>query len=175
MLLTIGRVSSPLGDLLLVSDAAGRLHASDFADCEGRLHRLLTRRLGPDHRLTPGAPPPAVAQALARYFAGEVTAIDAVPVVLGGSDFQNRAWAALREIPAGQRATYGQQARRIGNPAAARAVGSANHDNPCNIIVPCHRIVGADGALTGYAGGLPRKRWLLTHEDRHAGGAGRLL
>ena len=172
--LMIDHVSSPLGDLLLVGDGAGRLHACDYADCEERLRRLLARRHG-DVSLMPGPAPLGVADALARYFAGDVAAVDSVPVVLGGTAFQNRAWAALRQIPAGRPATYGDQARRIGNPSAARAVGSANYANPFNIIVPCHRVVGAKGALTGYAGGLSRKRWLLDHEDRHTGAIGLLL
>ena len=91
MELTIASVPSPLGDLLLVSDGAGRLYASDYADFEKRLHRLLTRWIGVDHRLVPGAPPQQAADALHRYFAGEVAAVDAVPVVFGGTDFQNRA------------------------------------------------------------------------------------
>ncbi|WP_068094281.1 methylated-DNA--[protein]-cysteine S-methyltransferase [Novosphingobium rosa] len=166
MRLTIHTMVSPLGDLLLVGDGEGRLHALEYADGEERLHRLLRRRLGREADLTPGALPQE--QVLTRYFAGEIAAIDALPVAMGGTAFQNQAWAALREIPAGSPATYGGQARRIGHPTAARAVGSANHNNPINIVVPCHRIIGGNGALTGYAGGLERKRWLLDHEARHA-------
>ena len=104
------------------------------------------------------------AQALAEYFAGcrrDFADIDLAP---RGSRFQQRVWQALREIPFGETASYGEVARRIGRGGAARAVGAANHDNPLGIIVPCHRVIGADGKLTGYAGGLDRKRWLLAHE-----------
>ncbi|MGI6245824.1 MAG: methylated-DNA--[protein]-cysteine S-methyltransferase [Pseudochelatococcus sp.] len=160
-------METPVGDLLLVSDAGGRLHACEYADIEERLHRLLRRRLGrAGYGLSPGGAPPSVAAAIERYFAGDLAAIDTLPVVFGGTDFQNRAWAALREIPAGRPATYAGQAARVGNPRAARAVGSANHNNPFQIVVPCHRVVGKSGALTGYAGGLNRKRWLLEHEIR---------
>ena len=167
--LAFSRIDSPLGGFLLVCDAAFRLHASEFEDAGERLHRLLRNRLGRDgYRLVPAAAPALIAEALAGYFAGNLTAIDSLPIVFGGTDFQNRAWAALREIPAGHPVTYAGQAARIGNPKAARAVGNANRNNPFSIIVPCHRVIGSSGALTGYAGGLERKRWLLDHERRFA-------
>lgn len=105
----------------------------------------------------------AVAQQLGEYFAGERTAFD-VPLSLAGTPFQVRVWEALLEIPAGETWTYGQLAAHLGNPAASRAVGLANGKNPIGIIVPCHRVVGANGSLTGYGGGLARKRWLLDLE-----------
>ena len=101
------------------------------------------------------------------YFCGALTRFE-VPLDPVGSQFQLDAWNALREIPFGETRTYGEVARTIGQPRAARAVGLANHDNPIAIIVPCHRVIGADGSLTGYGGGLPRKRWLLKHEARFA-------
>ena len=100
------------------------------------------------------------------YFTGELTEFD-LPLRLTGTAFRVKCWQALRTIPYGETVSYGEQARRIGNPKAVRAVGGANHHNPINIVVPCHRVVGADGSLTGYGGGLDRKAWLLHHEQQH--------
>lgn len=103
------------------------------------------------------------------YFDGSLREFD-VPLVLSGTEFQRRVWAQLREIPYGETASYGDMARWIGSPNASRAVGLANGRNPVAIIVPCHRVIGADGSLTGYGGGLDRKVWLLEHERRDARG-----
>jgi methylated-DNA-[protein]-cysteine S-methyltransferase len=105
---------------------------------------------------------------LESYFAGEQVAFD-VPVRLSGTEFQQRVWQGLREIPYGETISYGELARRLGSPGASRAVGLANGRNPVSIIVPCHRVIGADGSLTGYGGGLERKRWLLRHEAAAVG------
>lgn len=104
-----------------------------------------------------------VEEQLDGYFAGTLTDFD-VPLLLEGTDFQRQVWESLREIPYGQTTSYGEIARRVGSPGASRAVGLANGRNPIAIIVPCHRVIGAAGGLTGYGGGLPRKRWLLEHE-----------
>lgn len=101
---------------------------------------------------------------LRAYFDGTLTAFD-LPLKTCGTAFQERCWAALREIPYGTTVTYGEQARRIGSPKASRAVGGANHHNPISIVIPCHRVVGANGSLTGYGGGLDMKEWLLNHEQ----------
>ena len=106
----------------------------------------------------------AVSAALEAFFAGRLQAIDAVAVHTGGTAFQRRVWAALRAIPAGTTTTYGRLAAALGQPTASRAVGLANGANPVVIVVPCHRVIGADGTLTGYGGGIERKRWLLDHE-----------
>jgi methylated-DNA-[protein]-cysteine S-methyltransferase len=98
------------------------------------------------------------------YLAGRLDALDGLPVDAGGTPFQALVWAALRTIPPGQTWSYKALAERIGRPAAVRAVGLANGANPVGIVVPCHRVIGAGGSLTGYGGGLPRKRWLLEHE-----------
>jgi methylated-DNA-[protein]-cysteine S-methyltransferase len=128
----------------------------------------------PEHRRAPVLPEDArrddaalaeVAAQLRAYMRGELRRF-AVPLAASGTAFQHRVWDALREIPYGETAPYGEIARRIGAPAAARAVGLANARNPISIIVPCHRVVGRSGTLTGYAGGLERKRWLLEHERR---------
>jgi len=105
---------------------------------------------------------------LDEYFAGSRTSFD-LPLHMLGSAFQRRVWTALCDIPCGETATYGAIAERIGAPGAARAVGLANGQNPIAIIVPCHRVIGADGSLTGYGGGLPAKQWLLSHEASQAG------
>jgi methylated-DNA-[protein]-cysteine S-methyltransferase len=112
---------------------------------------------------------PIVAQ-LQAYFAGELTDFD-LPLELRGTPFQRRVWSALQQIPYAQTISYGELARRVGNPKASRAVGLANGRNPVAIVVPCHRVIGADGSLTGYGGGLERKVWLLEHEAGHRPGA----
>jgi len=108
-------------------------------------------------------PLPAAVRQLAEYFAGTRRAFD-LPLAPRGTPFQESVWRALMEIPFGATASYGEIARRVAKPGAARAVGLANNRNPIAIIVPCHRVIGADGSLTGYGGGLPMKRWLLEHE-----------
>jgi O-6-methylguanine DNA methyltransferase len=105
-----------------------------------------------------------VRDAIAAYFAGDLTALDRVPVKTNGTTFQKDVWSALRSIPAGETVSYGALAARIGRPRAVRAVGLANGRNPVGVIVPCHRVIGANGTLTGYAGGVERKRALLAHE-----------
>ncbi len=154
-------VLSPIGTILLVSDGTA-LHALDFEDYEGRALRLLQRYHGPCE-LVPGRTA-GVAERLAAYFTGELTALDAIPVQTGGSEFQRRVWRALRRIPAGSTMSYGHLAAEIGAPTASRAVGLANGANPVALVVPCHRVIGANGNLTGYGGGLWRKAWLLRHE-----------
>jgi len=166
---TLSHYAAPAFDLLLVTDGNGVLRALDFSDFEERMHRLLARHYGV-FTLVPGAPPAPVLAALDGYFGGDLAALDGLPVATGGTPFQKSVWAALRRIPAGQTSGYGALAAMLGNPGAARAVGLANGSNPIGIVVPCHRVIGANGALTGYAGGVERKRWLLEHEG--AGGRG---
>ena len=165
---TLDRIASPLGEVLLVTDADGAVRAFDFTDYEPRMRKLLTRHYG-EVVLTPGRAPEAIRAAVAAYFGGDARALDGLKVKTGGTDFQRSVWAALRTIPAGETWSYGQLASAIGKPAAVRAVGLANGANPIGVIVPCHRVVGANGTLTGYAGGLERKRWLLAHEKAEAG------
>ena len=107
-------------------------------------------------------------RALGRDFTGELHALDALPVATGGSAFQRRVWRALRDIPPGTTISYAELALRVERPSAFRAVGLANGANPIGIVVPCHRVIGSDGSLTGYGGGLERKRWLLAHEGASA-------
>jgi len=161
----LDRVRSPVGTLLVVWDDAGRLRALDFEDFEARL-RWLLRTQYPDRRveLVAGRAPKPIRDALAAYFRGDLRALDAIETESGGTAFQRTVWRALRAIPPGTTTSYGALAKRIGRPGACRAVGLANRANPIGIVVPCHRVVGASGALTGYAGGVARKRWLLDHE-----------
>jgi methylated-DNA-[protein]-cysteine S-methyltransferase len=161
--LNLDRLASPLGEILLVTDQAGTVRALDFHDHAPRMMRLLRRHYG-DLRLTDGAAPVAARQALSAYFEGELAALDAIPWATGGTAFQRQVWSALTAIAPGTTATYAALAAQIGRPAAVRAVGAANGANPVAILVPCHRLIGATGALTGYAGGLQRKAWLLRHE-----------
>ena len=157
------RLASPAGVILLVWDPSGRLRALDFEGYEDRMHRLLRRHYGAVE-LRAADPPPAIVQALTRYFEGDLEALDDLVVETAGTDFQRQVWAALRRIPAGRTQSYGALAAAIGRPRAVRAVGLANGANPVAIVTPCHRVIGADGSLTGYGGGLDRKRWLLAHE-----------
>ena len=162
MQLLIDRITSPLGTIMVVSDGE-HLRALDFEDYETRMQTLLARHYG-RVELQPARDPGGASRAVDAYFAGDFATLDALPVASNGTAFQQQVWQLLREIPRGTTSTYGELARRIGNPAASRAVGLANGSNPIAIAVPCHRVIGADGSLTGYAGGMERKRWLLVHE-----------
>lgn len=159
----VDRVPSPLGTILVVWDDEQTLRALDFTDYESRMQRLLRRHYG-DVALEPGRAPAVIAEPLAAFFAGKLEAVSTVAVGTNGSAFQRRVWSSLREIPAGTTTTYGTLAATLGQSGSSRAVGLANGANPIAIVVPCHRVVGADGSLTGYGGGLERKRWLLDHE-----------
>ena len=159
---TRATLASPVGTLLLILDGAA-LVALDFEGFEARMARLLKRRF-PGAVLKDGPVPKPVATALNAYFKGDHRAVDSLDVRLGGTAFQQMVWAALRAIPAGRTLAYGGLAEAIGKPTARRAVGMANGLNPVAIVIPCHRVIGADGSLTGYAGGLPRKTFLLKHE-----------
>jgi methylated-DNA-[protein]-cysteine S-methyltransferase len=167
--LLIDRIDTPIGELLLVADDAGKLRAVDWADYETRMLRLLRLHYGKDgFQLEPAHNPHGLRDAIHRYFAGDVEAIADIPVRTAGTPFQRSVWSELRKIPSGAAISYGKLADRIGRPTAVRAVGLANGSNPIGIVVPCHRVIGSDGSLTGYGGGLERKRWLLEHERKRA-------
>jgi O-6-methylguanine DNA methyltransferase len=153
---------SPIGRILFASNAGG-ICALDFAGYEKRMDALLTRRFG-SYSFKRNSDPLNLKARLRRYFDGDVQALEAESVNSNGSAFQEQVWRALRTIPAGATWTYGHLAAKLSRPNAARAVGHANSLNPVGIIVPCHRVIGASSALTGYAGGLERKQWLLRHE-----------
>jgi methylated-DNA-[protein]-cysteine S-methyltransferase len=158
-------LATPVGVLHLLADSAGRLHALGWFDGHARMASVLdayrARRGGVLERVeNPGG----LTAALRSYFAGDLGAIVDLPLVLHGTEFQRAVYRALLTIPCGKTLSYGSLARRIGRPSAVRAVGLANGANPVGIVVPCHRVIGSDGTLTGYGGGLERKRWLLSHE-----------
>jgi methylated-DNA-[protein]-cysteine S-methyltransferase len=158
-------VPTPTGVMRLVCDADGAVRALDWDDHASRLLRLLRLRYGEDGaRIEPRLEASAARRALEAYFDGEMGALDALPVQLRGTPFQQQVWSALRDIPVGATECYAGVASRIGREKAMRAVGMANNGNPVAIIVPCHRVIGRNGALTGYGGGLDRKLWLLRHE-----------
>ena len=162
MKLAYEQVETPIGPLdLVVGDRDVCLF--EFERGRRRVEQQLTARFGEvelgDARNTLG-----YADRIRAYFEGELTALDEIPVDPGGTTFQGLVWSELRRIPVGKTRSYAEVARAIGRPTATRAVGAANGQNPVAVILPCHRVIGADGTLTGYGGGLDRKRWLLRHE-----------
>lgn len=163
------RFSTPTGEMRILTDIEGRLH---LADWEGASDRQFARRYGAQGYLIKRATWTTRAKAaLEAYFAGDLAAIDRLETRTAGTLFQQEVWAALRRIPHGRKISYAALAADIGRPAAVRAVGLANGANPIVIVVPCHRVIGADGSLTGYGGGLDRKRWLIDHERAGEGRA----
>jgi len=161
----IDRVATPIGELIVVADGDGNLRTIDWTDHEARMKQLLDRQYGKgSYTLKPARNPGGLSSAMRRYFDGDLKAIEALPVKTAGTTFQKSVWRALARIKCGGTISYAELARRIGNPKAVRAVGLANGQNPISIVVPCHRVIGSDGSLTGYGGGLNRKKWLLKHE-----------
>lgn len=158
------RIKTPVGDLDLVADADGRLRAVEWTDHADRMHRSLRIQYG-QYELKSARNPADLSAALRNYFQGDLHAIDRLKVATGGTDFQKSVWKALRGIACGETITYAVLAQRVGRPTAVRAVGHANGDNPISVVVPCHRVIGTNGSLTGYGGGIARKRWLLAHEQ----------
>jgi methylated-DNA-[protein]-cysteine S-methyltransferase len=161
MKLSTCRIESPLGAIILVADGKS-LCALDFADRESRMMKLLHKRY-PSFELVESKLP-EFSNKIRAYLDGDYGSLDDIPLNAGGTDFQQLVWQTLRTIPVGTTASYGQVATKLGKPTAARAVGMANSLNPIGIIIPCHRVIGANAQLTGYAGGLERKQWLLQHE-----------
>jgi methylated-DNA-[protein]-cysteine S-methyltransferase len=169
MKLLIDRIESPLGTILLVVDR-DRLCALDFAvgvasrneNRESRMMKLLHKRYESFDFVESKLPD--FSSKVRAYLNGDYGSLEDIPLNAGGTDFQQLVWQNLRKIPVGTTASYGQIAANLGKPTAARAVGMANSLNPIGIVVPCHRVIGANAQLTGYAGGLERKQWLLQHE-----------
>jgi methylated-DNA-[protein]-cysteine S-methyltransferase len=168
--LFVDRLQTPIGELLIIADRAGNLRTIDWTDHEARMRQLLDRYYGPQesksggYTLTPARDPGGLTTAMRAYFQGDIGVIERLPVETTGTPFQKSVWRALRKIRRGKTISYAELARRIGRPEAVRAAGLANGQNPISIVVPCHRVIGSDGTLTGYGGGLPRKKWLLEHE-----------
>lgn len=160
--LAIDELTSPLGDVT-AAFRDGRLCSLAFTEHWPVAERALLRRFAAIERV-PGPAAARLRPCLDAYFAGDLGALDGVEIDPGGTPFQQAVWTALRRVPAGRTTTYAELARGIGAPAAVRAVGAANGANPIWLVIPCHRAIGSDGRLVGYAGGLERKHWLLVHE-----------
>jgi methylated-DNA-[protein]-cysteine S-methyltransferase len=168
----VDRLATPIGEMQIVADDEGNLRAALWTEKDRELQQILSRHYTSRDaetapvcvQLEPVRDPHGLTSAIVRYFAGELHAIDDLPVKTAGTEFQRAVWRALREIPCGTTISYGELARSIGKPDAVRAVGTANGANPIGVVVPCHRVIGANGSLTGYGGGIERKRWLLDHE-----------
>lgn len=159
----IVRVNSPIGKISLGASRDG-LCALEFDMDPDRLEERLVKRFGGAIARDESISMARYEDALAAYFNGDLHAIDSILADTGGTSFQRKVWARLRRIPAGRTLGYGEMARDLGIPGGARAVGLANGSNPVAIVIPCHRVIAADGKLGGYGGGLDRKRWLLSHE-----------
>ena len=159
----LDQLQTPIGTALLVTDAGGVLRALDWEEHEPRMKELLRLQYGAvnlqDARL-PGDLKPA----LTAYFKGNLDRLNTIKWRVAGTPFQQKVWTALPKIPAGTTMSYGALAARLNAPNAMRAVGHANGSNPISVVVPCHRLIGANGSLVNYGGGLERKRWLLEHE-----------
>jgi methylated-DNA-[protein]-cysteine S-methyltransferase len=162
------RLNTPTGWMCIVSDGERRLRALDWEDQGDRMYRLLRLHYGDDLELLAAGGRSRALLALEAYFEGDLRKVEEIRTQTCGTEFQQRVWAALREIPVGTTVSYGELAARIGRPKAVRAVGAANGANPIPVVVPCHRVIGADASLTGFGGGLERKRWLLAHERKHS-------
>lgn len=164
--LLVDRLPTPIGEMIIVVDREGTVRATDWTEHEERMWQLLGRQYDEELDIDRARRPTDVSRTIARYFEGDLGAIDEIPVQMGGTAFQRSVWGALRRIPCGTTVSYGTLAQTIGRPKAVRAVGAANGANPVGVVVPCHRVIGADGSLTGYGGGIERKTWLLRHESR---------
>ena len=160
--LLFDEIESPVGNILIAAHADA-LCAVDFEDCRGRMKALLRASFG-EHRARSVRDPNGYSSRIRAYLGGDLGALAPIEVDLRGTPFQKCVWRALRGIPAGDTRSYGELARQMCRPRAARAVGAANGRNPVALVVPCHRVIGAGGALAGYAGGLERKRYFLAHE-----------
>ena len=161
----IDRLATPIGELIVIADGDGALRTIDWTDHEKRMTLLLDRYYGKGrYTLAPRRDPGGLTSAMRRYFKGEIGVLQELPVATSGTAFQTSVWKALRKIKDGTTISYADLANRIGKPKAVRAAGLANGQNPISIVVPCHRVIGSNGSLTGYGGGLHRKQWLLAHE-----------
>jgi len=159
------KIATPLGPLWVMCDEQFRLRAVEWEEHSDRMEQLLGLHYRHEgYQRVSASNPGGLSQKLRDYFAGDLGVIDTLPTETAGTPFQREVWKALRAIPCGQVLHYGQLAAVLGRAGAARAVGAANGANPVSIVVPCHRVIGSNGMLTGYAGGVQRKEWLLRHE-----------
>jgi methylated-DNA-[protein]-cysteine S-methyltransferase len=160
---SVDRLKTPIGAALIICDADGALRAFDWEDRADRIEGLLRLQYGAV-ALKEARAPKAIRAALNDYFGGDLAALKTIDWRIAGTPFQRKVWMALPKIPAGKTMSYGALAARLGSPNAMRAVGHANGSNPISVVIPCHRLIAADGSLVKYGSGLERKRWLLTHE-----------
>jgi methylated-DNA-[protein]-cysteine S-methyltransferase len=164
MQLYLESLPTHIGTVLILTDDQQQLRAVDWLDYEARMQRLLRIHYGASFELVTARAASDARRRIEAYFGGDLATLDALNVATAGTPFQRKVWTALRSIPAGETVTYGELAARIECASAVRAVGAANGSNPIGIVVPCHRVIGANKSLTGYGGGIERKRWLLQHE-----------
>ena len=160
---SVDRLTTPIGPALIVADVDGALRAFDWEDHAERIMELLRLQYGAVE-LQDARAPKAIRSALTHYFNGDLDSLKQIEWRIAGTPFQRKVWMALPKIPAGTTMTYGALAARLGTPNAMRAVGHANGSNPISVVIPCHRLIAADGSLVKYGSGLARKRWLLEHE-----------
>ena len=156
------RIETPIGPMVLVAKD-GVILLFEFEDAAGRVVRQMKARFG-DVELQSTSNPFGITETIKNYFAGDIHAFDNLLTDGGGTEFERRVWAELKRIPVGTTVSYGNIARKLGDLKHSRAVGTANGKNPIAIVVPCHRVIGADGSMIGYGGGIKRKEWLLRHE-----------
>lgn len=159
------KITTPVGPLWILCDEEYRLRAVEWEEHSDRMEQLLNvhyRSQG--YQRVAAINPSGLSNKLRDYFDGDLDVINGLPGETAGTPFQREVWQVLRTIPRGQVIDYSKLAERVGRPGAARAVGAANGANPISIVVPCHRVIGRNGTLTGYAGGVRRKEWLLRHE-----------
>jgi methylated-DNA-[protein]-cysteine S-methyltransferase len=161
----LASIASPIGQIHLAFEG-DTLRALRFDGMQSTVAALLARQFGADARITKSREPHPAIDALRGYFEGDLGALDAIDVDPAGTPFQQSVWRELRRIPVGRTASYAEIAARIGAPKSFRAVARANATNPIGIVIPCHRVIGANGDLRGYGGGIDRKIWLLDHERR---------
>ncbi|WP_330982561.1 MULTISPECIES: methylated-DNA--[protein]-cysteine S-methyltransferase [Enterobacterales] len=159
------KITTPLGPLWLLCDEQFRLRAVEWEEHSDRMVQLLDLHYRSEgYQRVAASNPNGLSDKMKAYFEGDLSVIDTLPSETAGTPFQREVWKALRTIPCGQVMHYGQLAQVLGRPGAARAVGAANGSNPVSVVVPCHRVIGSNGTMTGYAGGVQRKEWLLRHE-----------
>lgn len=165
LILLEDKIDTPLGPLWILCDEQFNLRAVEWEEHQLRMEQLLNIHYGKHgiNRIN-HVNPNGLSDRFHAYFDGELDAIVGLPTATMGTPFQRQVWQALQSIPCGEVRYYGQLAEQLGRPTASRAVGAANGANPISIVVPCHRVIGRDGSMTGYAGGVARKAWLLQHE-----------
>lgn len=159
------KIATPLGPLWILCDEQFHLRAVEWEEYSDRMTQLLDLHYRVEgYERVAAKDPNGLSTKMKAYFDGDLSIIETLPSATAGTPFQREVWQALRTIPCGQVMHYGQLAEQLGRPGAARAVGAANGSNPVSVVVPCHRVIGRNGTMTGYAGGVQRKEWLLRHE-----------